>query len=109
MRCTQYVGLSIESRVFLDENANKIGESICPHCGSYTREKFETINNGRFVCGMFGEELSLTTFRLKNGRVAMEVIQEEPWSSGPVIFTCLEVDGVRVAEWSQEDMDKKIG
>lgn len=106
MRCTQYVGLSIESRVFLDENANRIGGGICPHCGEHSREKFETIKDGRFICGMFNEELPLTTFRLKDGRIAMEVVQADPWSSGPVIFTCLEIDGVRVAEWRQEDIDK---
>jgi len=35
----------------------------------------------------------------------MEVVQAEPWSSGPVIFTCLEVDGERIGEWPQKEID----
>lgn len=35
-----------------------------------------------------------------------EVIQAEPWSSGPVCFLCLELeDGTRIGEWSEEEIN----
>lgn len=105
MRCTQFVGLSEEASAFLDENASVVGANPCPHCGEPTVQVKETIKDGRYTYGMFEEELSLSTYRLKDGRIAKEIVQASPWSSGPVIFTCLEVDGERVGEWSDEDID----
>jgi len=82
-----------------------VGTRPCPHCGKFTEEKMETIADGRYTLGMFGEEEPLRTYKLKDGRTAMEVVQAEPWSSGPVIFTCLEVDGERIGEWPQKEID----
>lgn len=38
----------------------------------------------------------------------VEVVQAEPWSSGPCIFTCLMNLGSlkRIGEWSDEDINK---
>ena len=105
MRCTQWMGLSSEAQGFLCENANMIGSHPCPHCGLPTSEDMELVDNDKFVFGMFCEEIPLKAWRLKDGRVAIEVEQASPWSSGPVIFTCLEVDGERIGEWPQEDID----
>jgi hypothetical protein len=66
----------------------------------------ETVETDAYTSGMFGEELSLGAWKLKDGRVVREIEQASPWSSGPVIFTCLEVDGERIGEWSQEEIDK---
>jgi len=105
MRCTQFVGLTDEARDFLDKNVSMVGSHPCPHCGKMTEEIAEKVDDGRFTVGMFDEEIPLSTFRLRDGRIAKEVVQAEPWSSGPVIFTCLEVEGLRVGEWSQEAID----
>ena len=105
MRCTQWVGLSVEARDFLDKNANTIGSRPCPHCGKHTEEVMETVKVDACATGMFGEELPLEAWKLKDGRVAQEVEQASPWSSGPVIFTCLEIDGERIGEWPQEKID----
>jgi hypothetical protein len=105
MRCTQFVGLTGEARDFLDGNVNMVDSRPCPHCGKMTETEMEKIDEGRFTVGMFDEEIPLSTYRLKDGRIAREVVQADPWSSGPVIFTCLEVEGLRIGEWPQEAID----
>lgn len=106
MRCTQWVGLSIEAEAFVKQNAKKVGCRPCPHCGGYTEERYDTVKDGRYTEGMFDERHTLKTYRLEDGRLAKEIVQASPWSSGPVIFTCLEIDGQRVGEWPQEEIDR---
>jgi hypothetical protein len=105
MRITQFVGLSTEAEDFLAENVSMIDTRPCPHCGEPTEKERETVDEKRHASGMFMEEIPLQTFKLKDGRTAREVVQASPWSSGPVIFTCLEVDGKRIGEWSEEEID----
>jgi hypothetical protein len=45
-------------------------------------------NSDNFTTGMFEEEIHLGEWKYKEGYLR-EVIQAEPWSSGPMIFTTL--------------------
>lgn len=39
--------------------------------------------------GMFGEIIHGSIYTMPNGEILTEVVQAEPWSSGPMIFTHL--------------------
>jgi hypothetical protein len=54
--------------------------------------------------GMFGDGPMLKEYKLKDGKVAKEIVQASPWSGGPCIFLCLEVGGKRMFEWSDDDI-----
>ena len=88
MRCTQLIGLTVEAEEFLRKNG---GEG----------KIYEDATNE----GMFEDGPMLHEYNLVGGKVAREVIQAVPWSSGPCIFMCLEIDGKRMFEWSQEEID----
>ena len=71
-RSTQFIGLSFKA---LDYVA--------------TLEEFE---EERYTYGMAGEEVPLKTWKdTKRGWIVREQVQTVPWSSGPMIFTFLEV------------------
>jgi len=62
-----------------------------------------------------GEEYSLYMHKIESDScpgvyeevVLREVVQCCPWSSGPVIFLCLEDDyGIRSFQWSRDDVKK---
>lgn len=108
MRMTQWIGLNHEADAFLSDNALKIGCRECPHCGKYTEEKYDLIEDNRSTIGMYDDEIKLKTYKLKDGRIAREVEQCSPWSSGPVIFTCLEIDGKRTFKWSGEEIENYL-
>lgn len=62
--------------------------------------------------GMFGEAYPLRRYRLPDGRVFEEAIQEEIWSSGPCIFLALkDADGEWVEEslWTEEEISTVAG
>lgn len=107
MRCTQIYGLTEEARRFLDENCKKETNEKCPNCGHIISEKlasqcYKDVSN----TGMFEDGPFLMKYFLKDGKVANEIIQATPWSSGPCIFMCLEIEGKKMFEWSQEEIDK---
>lgn len=107
MRCTQIIGLTKEAEDFLEKSVKKIPDPVCPECGNvlgfkYSRRPYFDARDE----GMFGDGPMLFEYDLNDGRVAKEVIQAVPWSSGPCIFMCLEVDGERMFEWSQEEIDQ---
>ena len=105
MRCDQWIGLTDEAKAFLDEHCNMVPGTKCPHCGGLLNHKRD-VKEYDEVEGMFGTPAgSLLEYNLKNGRVAKEVVQDVPWSSGPCFFICLEIDGVRCFEWPQEEID----
>lgn len=129
IRKTQWIGLSAEAGKFLEENAVKVEKNIvlCPHCGEKVSSCMmdDEIAEGRKTYGMFEEEIPLSTTRLKDGRFAREIVQAEPWSSGPVIFTCLWVSNVEkmtaeefvkpgvaqnngeiIGQWTDEEIDE---
>lgn len=111
IRCDQWIGLSNEARAWLKDNVNWVqtNQLWCPHCGKEVRcdTVMEAIASPkRVVYGMFDDEYRLGTWRLKSGKVVKEVLQAEPWSSGPCFFTCLELeDGTRIGKWSQYEID----
>ena len=83
-RTTQFIGLSYAAREFMNDCNNPIEELVS--------EKSTT--------GMFGEDIPLKTF-LRNGIKYQEIVCAEPWSSGPMIFTCLKntKTGENLFEW----------
>lgn len=58
----------------------------------------------RSCFGMFGESISLGSWIDKDGSVLQEVVQAEPWSSGPVIFTQLMKNHHRFISWTEEQI-----
>ena len=106
MRCYQEIGLMPEAFKFLDENVLKTGCRPCPHCGKPTAEEWIVIDT-KHIDMFYGDGPTLRTFILKDGSKVKEIVQAEPWSSGPCAFLCLErEDGSRMFEWPQEEIDK---
>lgn len=54
-----------------------------------TEPATRTEESGDVVTGMFGEPYPLHRHRLPDGRVLVEAVQHETWSSGPVIHLAL--------------------
>jgi len=106
MRCDQEFGLTAEARKYLESYARKIeAPPACPHCGKLTRVDFEKKECGQYY-GMFGDEYPLMEYTLHNGVKAREIVQAEPWSSGPCFFLCLLLEnGTRIGEWRQSEID----
>ena len=76
-RTTQFIGLTFAGLSFTDTL-----ESLDRYIGAH---------------GMFGEEIELGQWRDVDGNAYREVVQADPWSSGPCIFTCLDV------RWASEE------
>lgn len=70
-RSTQFIGLTDDARAFVG-GLEAIGRYVGAH-------------------GMFGEDIELGQWRDADGNRYREVVQADPWSSGPCIFTCLEM------------------
>ena len=88
-RTTQYIGL------------NKSGRG-------YVQPLTEINQEDNFCLGMFYEPVPLGVWYFK-GMLVKEVEQETPWSSGPMIFTCLEdSDGNRYCEWTRKEMPREF-
>jgi len=68
-RSTQYIGLTKE--------AKKIVKSFVP-----------VVESRNWTCGMFGEEVPLGEW-FDGESYVREEVQLDPWSGGPMIFTCL--------------------
>jgi len=105
MRMTQFVGLRPEATEFLDKNAEQQIAETCPHCHQPTRHKPSREVYTK-TDGMFGEEIPLHEYALRNGETWREIVQAEPWSSGPVIFLCLEDEMKKLHfKWPKKDID----
>lgn len=98
-RTTQFIGLNYAAKEFMNDPNNPIEELVS--------EKSTT--------GMFGENIPLKTF-LKNGIKYQEIVCADPWSSGPMIFTCLKntKTGENLFEWISDyttrgEFDSKKG
>jgi len=101
----QHMGFTAEADVFLEEYAKKVGTHPCPHCGEMTDKTFEKLSYSSYT-GMFQQEYPLHIYLLKDGSTVKEIVQAEPWSSGPCFFMCLERDnGKRIGKWSQEEIN----
>ena len=105
IRMTQFIGLTDEAKVWLERNGQREAKT-CPHCNGILETRLAFSLSDRVTCGMFAEEIRLRDFHLSNRSVARETVQRAEWSSGPVIFTCLEIDGESRFEWTEEEMDK---
>jgi hypothetical protein len=79
MRTTQYIGLNALALEFV--------------------ATLEKLDIKHFTTGMFEEEVPLGVWKDTDGTIYKEVVQIEPWSSGPMIFTCVEVYGVKPKMW----------
>ena len=96
-RSTQYIGLTASAK-----------EWIQTHLPT-------KMDSDTFTHGMFDEHIPLSKWEvtLNSGKrvVVRECVQEVPWSSGPMIFTCLEVDfgnggKTKIWEWVHDpDME----
>lgn len=72
-----------------------------------------------YTAGMFDEKVQLRKWLNTDGSILEEVVQAEPWSSGPCIFTCLQYEGNETGthqmigkqshRWDQEDIDRHCG
>lgn len=97
MRCSQPQGLPVHAKEFLKDNAVRVNE--CPHChrhDGYKREAF----------GKYGmdDELELYRYTLLDGSTATEFVQEEMWSSGPIIWIALKWKDTRF-RWTNGEVD----
>lgn len=101
----QFMGLTPEAEKYLDDNCVKTVDKCCPHCGKAITEKllvWKVEHHNSF----YGDGPDLHTYHLKDGGKVKEIIQAEPWSSGPVCFLCLELcDGAKIGKWTNEEID----
>ena len=105
MRCDQWIGLTQEAQDFLEHNCRKVPGQVCPKCGEVLSH-VKDCKAYEEVDGMFGTPAgSLYEYNLIDCRIAKEVVQEAPWSSGPCFFLCLEIEGKKMFEWPQEEID----
>lgn len=77
-RSTQYIGLTKKAEEMSDR---------------WKRVK----NSTNWAGGMFGEEVPLNEWHREDGSLVREIVQASPWSSGPMIFTCLAVFKTRAS------------
>lgn len=74
MRTTQFVGLTNDAEKFVSS--------------------LDEVESSAETFGMFQEKIPLRRWEwpgAKRQRFLQEVLQDSPWSSGPMLFTCLEV------------------
>jgi len=104
MREAQYVGLTAAGSAFLRENIEMIPDMVCPKCGEVISHKMnERIYSEEKYQDETFRDPDLHEYTLKDGRKVREVIQIQPWSSGPMSFICLEDEnGKRMFEWKED-------
>ena len=102
-RSSQPMGLPKKAREFLATNAVKLG--YCEHCkrdSGYEREEAERT-------GMFGDDVPVFRYKLTNGSFAEEFVQEEVWSSGPMMWFGLKVPGGPDILWCEAEIAESVG
>ena len=104
MRCYQEVGLKESATKWLNKNAEFIVTRKCPKCDC-GQDREMHITKIEHIDSFYGDGPCLRTIRLLSGQLVKEVVQAEPWSSGPVAFFCLEIDGTRMFEWTDEEIE----
>jgi len=104
MRCYQEIGLKPEAESWLRENVWMIPNQICPHCQKVISERMDSKVYEK-VDSFYNDGPHLQEYTLKDGSKVKEVVQIEPWSSGPMSFFCLQKeDGTRMFEWTGDDV-----
>ena len=101
-RSVSFIGLNHIADEFIEKNGKREESNFCKHCGkanSFASDCYESEE----VIDMMYQKIPLMVFNLKDGRIAKEIEQKEVgfWASGPFVFTCLEVDGERIAKWDR--------
>ena len=89
-RSTQFIGLPTRATEFI--------------------ESLEELESDTQTFGMFGETIPLRRWKYgdRDTPCIREIVQATPWSSGPMIFTCLEIDfgnggtSGKVLQWIQD-------
>lgn len=89
MRTTQYIGLTKDAQRFV----------------KYMAPKRIVITQGMFDEDVLGCEYVPQMASAHEGTIFREIVQAEPWSSGPMIFTCLlnTQTGEKMFEWINEN------
>ena len=105
MRCYQHIGLTPEAESFLTDNVEMIPNICCPKCGEIISYKM----NSRVVRVeelFYNDGPCIIEYKLKDGRTCTEIVQCSPWNSGPMGFMCLEIDGQKMFEWSDDEINQ---
>lgn len=105
-RSYSHVGLKEEATLWLEQNV-LVNPDCCPHCGHITKESIgkNVYTQEDVFCGQM---IELYEYQLKDGRKVKEIFQDMPWASGPVGFQCLVVDGKRMFEWTEEEIQDHL-
>lgn len=140
MRCDQFMGLNPWARKLVEgESVLAYTEEIVRVYPDGRREPQEprpvyvctvkTEESGEYFTGMFEEDYPLHKYTFPDGSVYYEMVQADPWSSGPCFFLALTAYPPNEREriilalhakgestkwsvcvpnslWSQEDIDK---
>jgi len=100
------MGLSQGALAFLEEYAMRIPKKQCPTCGHVTGgEMAKSIYASAVDKGMYDDGPDLHQYQMKDGGILQEIVQAVIWSSGPMIFLCLQdKDGNKHFLWSTEEL-----
>lgn len=105
MRCYQHIGLTEKAKTFLNENVNIVPDIVCPKCDEVITAKMQKSEIRKLK--LFHDDGPLEyEYVLKDGRICKEILQSALWSSGPMGFMCLEIDGEKIYTWSKDEMNK---
>ena len=76
---TQYIGLNAKAMNFIKQN------NLSP--------RYPNDNHSGDNIGMFDEDILFSSYNSPNGDIYDEILQCSPWSSGPMLFTQLQLRG----------------
>ena len=97
------MGLTETASDWLVHNCVLEEYDYCPHCGKPTKNRLKIIH-AVHLDTFFASGPILHMYELVTGGYVEEIVQVEPWSSGPWTFLCLRLDtGKRIGEWRSED------
>ena len=108
MRCYQHIGLTQKASDFLNQYVVRIPDVVCPKCNEIISTKMDCkvyTHEDMF----YGDGPDLHEYKLTNGEIIKEVVQESPWSPGPMVFLCLELQGKKMYQWTDEEIEEISG
>lgn len=121
-RTDNYIGLSPRAEEFLKNNCHEIFVTTIREYPK-DREK-NTILSEKSVSvelwsekydkleGAFYNSFPLYEYYLRNGKTVIEVLQADPWSSGPCFFLCLADkdtgNPIEETKWTEEEIEEYI-
>lgn len=106
-RSTQYIGLTKAADDFIKKGFTPELDNLQVLERKYNDK--DIYWEKRSAAGMFDEEIPLGTWRRTfSGRDVLirEVLQTSPWSGGPMLFTCLEIDFGNGNNWDKPGDEK---